>query len=113
MVDDRGNRCGARGTGSIAANAWSHLVVVVDRTAGEVRFYMDGKPDSVRPIPAQFTGNLDVAGAELSIGSRWQPMIGLLDEVTLHRRALTPGEITQAYEEQRAARERTDFQLDE
>jgi len=51
-----------------------------------------------------FTGALDVAGSDLSIGSSWQPFVGLLDEVKIYRRALSLAEIQAGYNQQRAAR---------
>lgn len=81
---------------------WSHLAVVVDRDVREVRFTVNGKPDVTRPIPASFTGSLDVAGCDLYLGSTWQPFTGLLGEVKLYKRGLTAEEIAKEYDTQKA-----------
>ncbi len=93
MTDERKARCGNRPSGTIPEGAWTHLTVVVDRTNHKTRYYFNGKLDSAQDIPAEFTGPLDVTGADLSIGCSWQPFIGLIDDVKIYRRALTATEI--------------------
>lgn len=102
MVDSNKSGCTNRPSGSIPENAWTHLAVVVDRANRKTLYYFNGKLDSAQNIPAGFTGNLDVAGGKLSIGSTWQPFIGMLDEVKIHRRALSPDEIQAGYEREKA-----------
>ncbi len=110
MGDGNGvpSRTGA--TGAIPEKAWTHLVFVVDRRNRQTRFYFNGKLDSSATIPDAFTGSLDVEGRPLSIGSSWQPFIGLLDEVKIFRRALTGAEIEADYESEKTARGSTDFE---
>jgi hypothetical protein len=76
MRDANKVTCANRSRGAIPENAWTHLVVVVDRTNAKTRYSYDGVLDSAQDIPAEFTGALDVAGRDLSIGSSWQPIIG-------------------------------------
>ena len=104
MVDS--NKVGFRTqtNGSVAENAWAHLVVVVDRPNGEAKWYLNGKLDKVQQIPSKFGGDLDVKGRKLTLGSSWQPFIGLLDEVKIYKRALSRNEITASYESQKANR---------
>ena len=104
MTDVNRASCANRPTGAIPANAWTHLVVVVDRTNRKTRYYYNGKLDSAQDIPAKFTGALDVEGGDLSIGSRWQPFIGLLDEVKIYKRVLTEGEIRASCEKEKSNR---------
>jgi hypothetical protein len=71
----------------------------------------DGKLDSVQDISPAFTGALDVEGGDLSIGSAWQPFVGLLDEVKIYNRALTESEIKVSYEQGKGSRTDTAYQL--
>jgi hypothetical protein len=103
MRDADKGTCANRPTGAIPANAWTHLVVVVDRAQGKTHYYYNGVLDSSQDIPAGFKGNLDVAGGDLSLGSNWQPFIGLLDDVRIYRRALSPEEIRASYDDTRAS----------
>jgi hypothetical protein len=52
-----------------------------------------------------------VTGGELSIGSRWQPFVGLLDEVKVFKRVLTEDEIKASYEQEKGNRTSTTYQL--
>jgi hypothetical protein len=111
MVDADKTGCSNRPSGTIAANAWTHLAIVVDRSNGKTRYYFNGKLDSDQAIPPGFTGALDVAGGELSIGCTWQPFIGLLDDVKIYKRALTEAEIRTSYEEGRDAHSDPAYEL--
>ena len=103
--------CTNRPTGNVPENAWTHLVVVVDRGNGKTKYYFNGGLDSTQNIPSAFTGALDVAGGQLSIGSSWQPFVGLLDEVKIYKRALTESEIKASYEKERGNRTNAAHQL--
>jgi len=111
MADANKGRCGNRPEGAIPANAWTHLAVVVDRANAKTRYYYNGSLDSAQDIPAGFAGALDVDGADLSIGSTWQPFIGLLDEVRIYKRALTADEIRASYEKEKHARTSVEYEL--
>lgn len=111
MTDVNKASCANRPTGTIPANAWTHLVVVADRVHGKTRYYYNGKLDSAQDIPAKFTGALDVDGGDLSIGSRWQPFIGLLDEVKIYKRALTESEIKASFEKEKGSRTSTAYKV--
>lgn len=93
--------CANRPSGTIPAGSWTHLVVVVDRTHAKTRYYFNGALDSAQDIPAGFAGSLDVEGGDLSIGSSWQPFIGLLDDVRIYRRALSAEEIRARYDQEK------------
>ena len=97
--------------GVIPENAWTHLAVVVDRKHAEVRYYFNGAPNRVVPIPSSFTGSLDVDGAAFSIGSTWHPFIGLIDEVRIYKRALPVAEIAADYAGEKAGRASTKYEI--
>jgi hypothetical protein len=111
MVDSNKAGCSNRPTGTVAKDAWTHLVVVVDRAKAKTRYYFNGSLDSEQSIPSAFRGALDVKGGKLSIGSSWQPFVGLLDEVKIYRRALTKDEIKAAYEKEKGNRTSAAYQL--
>lgn len=83
-------------TGTIPEQAWTHLAIVADRASGKTSFYFNGKLDSAQGLPPAFTGNLNVSGKALSVGS-WQTFMGLLSELRIYRRALSAEEVAAAY----------------
>ncbi|MDA3926965.1 MAG: right-handed parallel beta-helix repeat-containing protein [Kiritimatiellae bacterium] len=111
MVDD--NKAGASGlsAGMISLNKWTHLAVVVDRTNAQIRFFIDGVLDSTRKISSSFTGSLDVKDGSLSIGSNWQPFIGMLDEIKIYKRVLAESEITAGWEKEKSLRVNTAYEI--
>ena len=111
MVDANKANCANRPSGTIPENAWTHLVVVVDRTSAKTKYYFNGALDSAQDIPPAFTGALDVKGGELSIGCTWQPFLGLLDEVRIYKRVLTEGEIRASYDKEKGNRTNATYQL--
>lgn len=111
MVDANKAACANRPNGVIPANAWTHLVIVVDRANAKTRYYFNGKLDSAQDIPPAFRGPLDAEGGDLSLGSSWQPFIGLLDEVKIYKRALTESEIQASYEKEKGNRSSSAYQL--
>lgn len=111
MRDSNKAGCANRPTGVIRENAWTHLVVVVDRANAKTRYYYNGTLDSAQNIPAGFKGKLDVEGTDLSLGCGWQPFIGLLDEVKIYRRALNPQEIQASYQKEKSRRGSVAYQV--
>lgn len=111
MVDENRAMCNSRGTGAIPAGAWTHLAVVVDRTSRKVLFYYNGSLDSSHEIPGGFTGSLDVEGGDLSLGCSWQPFVGLLDDVRVFRRALSPEKVRASCEKDRARYLSAEYEL--
>ena len=83
---------------------WLHLAVVYDTAAGQVSFYADGRPVSVKPIPV----NIPLALGPCEIGN-WVPFKGTtlaqrsfqgqMDELMIFRRALSSAEVKNIYEE--------------
>lgn len=98
---------GARPKGAIAENAWTHLVIAVDRANAKVLTYYNGALDTTSTIPAELKGPVDAEGVDLSIGCDWQPFIGLLDDLKIHRRALSAGEIAASYAQEKPKRTST------
>jgi hypothetical protein len=111
MMDSNRAGCANRPTGTIPENAWTHLVVVVDRAHAKTRYYINGKLDSVQNIPPTFRGSLDVEGGDLSLGSSWQPFVGLLDEVKIYKRVLSESEINASYEKEKGNRSSAAYHL--
>ena len=71
----------------IAKGTWHHVALAYDRSAGVVRFYEDGR---LRHSLALGSVELSTSGAFRLGGNGF---VGLLDEVTLYRRALSNSEI--------------------
>jgi hypothetical protein len=93
----------------LSTKDWTHMTFVVDRRVGEVRWFVNGSPDSKTAIPATLTGKLDVEGHDLLIPSPHKPFTGLIDEVRLYRRALTSDEIAVSYRREKEKRASTAF----
>lgn len=83
--------------GAIPEKAWTHMVIVVDRANRKTSYYFNGKLDSQRSLPPEFSGNLNVAGKALAIGS-WQPFMGMISGLKVYRRALSADQITADYD---------------
>ncbi|MFD1148656.1 GH32 C-terminal domain-containing protein [Saccharothrix hoggarensis] len=87
---------------ALRTNAWAHLVATFDPAQGRMRLYLNGTQVAETAIP---TGaRLQQSGVPLLIGKHNQPVIingtfavnmfsGLIDEVKLHRKALSPAEV--------------------
>ncbi len=84
---------------------------MVERTSRKTRYHYNGILDRAQDIPAPFTGALDIEGGYLSIGSRWQPFIGLLDEVKIQSRVLTASGIKASCEKAKSNRTSTAYEL--
>jgi hypothetical protein len=106
MLDAEGASGTTRATGTIPAGAWTHFAVVVDRDQRKVRYFLNGEVDSVKDLSPKFTGPLDVKGSELLIGSQWQPLIGMLDDVKIYKRTLSAEEIAADFQRTKAAHSR-------
>ncbi|MCD6264017.1 LamG domain-containing protein [Candidatus Bathyarchaeota archaeon] len=78
---------------------WHHVVVVFDKDSG-ICFYKDGDPDGISTSIVARQGSLSTA-KELRIGRQQSGAYynGLIDEVQIYNKALTPEEISELYEE--------------
>jgi outer membrane protein assembly factor BamB len=83
---------------------WTHAAFVVDRAAREVRCYIDGALDGTTAIPPQLTAALDVKGHDLMMPARHRPFVGLVDELRIYHRALTPADVARIHDDERAGR---------
>ncbi len=90
---------GPAGNGTFAVNpGWRFLVLVLDRTASEIRRYVDTRLCDVIPIslPAgTLTGTQLVLGANDASDAFFE---GVLDDLRIYNRALSPGEVAQLYQ---------------
>jgi outer membrane protein assembly factor BamB len=79
-------------SGCLAAGQWYHVAVTL-KAGGDVCFYIDGKPAGSAPQ----TGRFGLVNKEpLRIGAKPDPYSsfhGIIDEVRIYRRVLTPAEI--------------------
>jgi len=84
----------------LATDAWSHLVAVVDRGAGEVRWYLNGEPGGRQPIPETMTEGLHAAGRDISIPSAHKPLKGLIGDLRIYRQAVTAQRVRELFREE-------------
>ena len=80
----------ARGTAALPANAWTHLASSYD--GATLRLYVNGT--QVRSLAV--TGPMTVSTGPLKLGGNaiWAEWFaGLMDDVRIYNRALTPAEI--------------------
>ncbi len=98
-------------TFSFTPGSWHHVVVAADFANDSLSLYLDGTPlvvDITTPSVTDYTPDSqhtpapgeDTVGARLFDGVVTAPFEGLLDEVMLYERALTPLEVSQIYTEQ-------------
>lgn len=91
----------ATGTQVLTLNQWTHVAAVVDFTgsAATVRFYVNGVADS--NVPTIALSAIQSNTAALIIGTRsdttsaTESLLGRLDQVTIHNRALSAAEVLQ------------------
>ncbi|WP_075080082.1 LamG domain-containing protein [Terrimicrobium sacchariphilum] len=89
------------GTQVVPLNVWTHVAAVVEINGGTatVRFYVDGVADS--NVPTAALAQIKVGSGALVLGTRLdqtsttESLVGLLDQVTIHNRALSPAEVLQ------------------
>ncbi len=85
-------------TTSTDADRWHHVVLVRDGTAREVRGYEDGTLNAT----GAYTAAPDASTYNVNIGRNpggGQHFKGLVDEVRIYSRALSPAEISELYDE--------------
>lgn len=87
-------------TTSLAADAWSHLVAVVDRQANEVRWYLNGTLDGRHRIPETMTDGLHAAGRDIAIPSTHRPFHGLFRDFRIYRQAVTAERVRELFQEE-------------
>jgi hypothetical protein len=93
----------------ITSNQWTHMAISFDGTT--MRIYINGAQVAWRGGLGPIV--YDSAGAPLTIGSNWaagastERFTGLIDEVSLYNRALTPTEVADIYNADRLGKDVT------
>jgi len=99
-----GGEVKARGATIINDNQWHHIAGVYDMDTGDVFLYVDGNVDASGPT----SGNIkDSTGRPIYIGAGWDTISdfweGLIDEVRIYSRALSPEDVMELYESRELA----------
>ncbi|MDP1946725.1 MAG: LamG-like jellyroll fold domain-containing protein, partial [Nitrospirota bacterium] len=91
--------------GVVTSNQWQHIAVTVDLTTGTLKAYVNGLPVRLTVVNGPGTLAGTFANVDQGFLGRWQDssapasgvgpayVKGLMDDVRLYRRALTPGEV--------------------
>jgi len=98
---------------SLATDAWSHLVAVVDRQAGEVRWYLNGKLDGRHTIPETMTAGLHAEGRDITIPSAHKPFRGLIGDFRIYRQTLSAERVQELFQEHAPRRESVELRTQE
>ncbi|GAA3005876.1 GH32 C-terminal domain-containing protein [Streptosporangium longisporum] len=91
---------------SLPTNRWSHVAATFNATDHTMRLYLDGRQVGSHTAPP---GTITPDGGDLLIGRNNRAVMingtfpantfaGLIDEVKIHDRALSPGAVTTAYD---------------
>jgi hypothetical protein len=108
IIDGSSGRCSIRSTGSIALGTWQHITAKVIRrsscTTNDVLLYVNGVSVSSSVIFNGVNTNTDVSnsvplriGVASDGGSLDEYFNGLIDDVRVYNRALSPDEIKRLY----------------
>jgi len=98
--DDVGNMFYISTSSNLADSSWHHIVMTIDLTQGQIKHYLNGTPIGTTPYTPVFVGgnqllyrfgNAYIAGGVTA----WD---GVLDEIRIYERALSPNEVKQLYE---------------
>jgi len=85
----------------LTENVWAHIALVCDREKNLIEMYVNGYCPGGDKMSSEFEGDF-VLGGQLTVGSAWQNYWGLVDEVKIVRRALTPEEVEAEFERLKA-----------
>ncbi len=86
---------------ALATGEWNHLVAVVDRGAGEIRWYLNGIPSGSQTIPETMTSGIHGADSDIAIPSKHKPFRGLIGDLRIYRSAVTADRVRELYQEKR------------
>ena len=95
------------GSTDVIDREWHHVVAVSlgkDGSASDLRLYVDGKKETVRPVHDALGSNSIETPHAVRVGARHDTPVeakGTIDEVMIFNRALSWGEIRQLYDSQR------------
>lgn len=84
----------------LTVGEWAHIALVCDREASKIWLYVNGFAGGGNGIPVGFDGDFSL-GEELTIGNGWHNYWGVIDEVSIYRRALAPEEVRQEFTSRR------------
>ncbi len=84
-------------TTPLAIGAWTHLAAVVARKAGEVRWYVNGKPDGRTAISKTMTEGLHATGRDIAIPSSHKPFKGRIRDFRIYRKALSAERVDELF----------------
>lgn len=101
----------AQTSAALATDASSHLVAVVDRQAGEVRWFVNGKFDSRHPIPKTMNEGLHAAGQGIAIPSDHQPFRGFFGDFRVYGRAIEAKQIDELHAQDAARYQGSEFDV--
>ena len=104
VFDDGDEALEFLGTTNSITGVWQHVALVVDRTAGEAKHYINGvqsgSTKDISALESSFTtdpsDDLKI-GAKLLSGTLYQKYEGLIDEVRLYTKALSADELLKNY----------------
>jgi hypothetical protein len=94
LMQDGGQFVEAVGDAAASDGQWHHAAAVYDRQAQTLTLYLDGKPDGV---PQSIVGiGASASPAPLTLGAFGDgfPFDGTLDEISIHRAALAPADLS-------------------
>lgn len=94
-----GDECHTRNlSGSPILNSWTHILVVVDRTAALHRVYVNGALATSGAIPGTFGTVSNTRPVNIGSGNLGSnPFLGAIDDVRVYSRALTANEASSLY----------------
>ena len=102
--DDGDETVEFNGVTNAITGVWQHVALVVDRTAGEAKHYVNGvqsgSTKDISALESSFTSDASYdpsMGAKLLSGTLYQKYEGLIDEVRLYNKALSADELLKNY----------------
>jgi hypothetical protein len=84
------------GTGSVAADTWTHIAITYDRVNNVATTYINGEVDSTTAIPGVGDGVLAFAGCTAGGGlltSHYETFLGMMDDIIIYDEVLTQEQI--------------------
>ena len=102
-----GNAATIATTSTIPANSWTHLTVTNDgsRKASGLKIYLNGQPVETTVLADTLTRNF-VSSSQISFTARSRDFGlrgGMIDEISVHTRAITPAEVASIFSGKRLA----------
>ena len=88
----------AAGQSDVADGTWHHVAAVIDRARQTIALFLDGKPDGPPQDIRGIAATSSVSPLTLGSFGGLFAFDGSLDEVSVHRKALAPGEFSFAGE---------------